>query len=211
MTIEDYRVLEKRSSQSSRRYAFRATPHHMGSGFGFRVRPPLRKLHHARLNQLHIAEQPSYFIPGTQHDRFGHHRVQPAERLGDVLALDIARQMAERHVTARRQRSGDPAHHPARIVVTTEEVQDAEDHDRNRPGKSSVSPAAAGDRLGLAQLPPDIPGRALGRAAQQLMRMGEHHRIAIDIHDPRFRRLPLRDLVHIVLFGKCRSRYRGTA
>ena len=51
------------------------------------------------------------------------------------------------------------------------------------------------------QIPVDVAGRALRRAAQQLVRVGQHDRVPVDVHDAGVRRFPLRHLVHVVFLG----------
>ena len=57
------------------------------------------------------------------------------------------------------------------------------------------------DRLRVVQVPVDVAGRALRVAPQQLVGVGQHDRVLVDVHDPGVGRVPLRHLVHVVFLG----------
>jgi hypothetical protein len=96
--------------------------------------------HYARLDHLQPAEQSRDLFPGPQHYRLGHLRVQPAERLGQGITGDVACQVTERQVASRRQRGHQLAYHCGRIVGRSEEMEDAEKHDRGIVPGSRSSP-----------------------------------------------------------------------
>jgi hypothetical protein len=74
-----------------------------------------------------------------------------------------------------------------------------DEHQRHRPVEvEGLAQLRAGeDRLRLAEVGVQEPGRALGGADHQGPRVGEHERVAVDVEHPRGRPHGLHDLVQV--------------
>jgi hypothetical protein len=77
-------------------------------------------------------------------------------------------------------------------------VQDRQQHQRDRLVEVQRGPGLLHDRVRVAHVGFGVVGRALGGARQQCAGMRQHQRIVVDVHDPRLRGEPLRDLVGVV-------------
>jgi hypothetical protein len=119
-----------------------------------------------------------------------------------LLGGDVAGRVREGQVAARRDGLHQPGHQGGRVVLVGDAVQDAEEHDRDRPAEVQDPGGPGQDRGEVAQVGVDVGGRALGAAGQQGPGVQEHDRVVVHVHHPGVRRHPLGHLVRVVRRGQ---------
>src|SRR5262245_4645060 len=106
--------------------------------------------------------------------------------------------MGDHKVAAGRHRVQQPADDGARLVVVGDEVQDPEKHDGDRSVEVEGASGVVEDFIRLLKIGIDVVGGALWATDQQCARVGEDQRIVVDVHDARFWRDTLGDLMGVV-------------
>jgi hypothetical protein len=120
-------------------------------------------------------------------------------------AVDGASRVVNRQVATRRQRRRQPLHDRVRLVGVGDVVQDAQQHQRHRPGEVQGPRRLVQDLVRLSQVAVDIVADALSTAGEQRAGVQQHHRIVVGVDDPRLGSHPLGHLVGVV-----RGRQPGT-
>ena len=149
-----------------------------------------------RLDQVEAVEEPGDLRDAPHVVRHGATRVVGLRRGDHALAGGGA--VADHQMTARRQARHQPAHQVAGLVVVGDMAERVEDHQGDRPGEVEGVGRGFEDALGGVQVGVEVDGPALGCAAEQGVRVGQHDGVVVDVDDPGVRGGALRDLVGVV-------------
>jgi len=116
-------------------------------------------LHDAGLEQLQAREEPADLSLRAGRDRGGGLRVVPLHALGHLVGGNVARDLRDGQVTARRHGTHEPADDRARVFPVGNSLQDPEQHDRDRLPEVQDAGCPLHDRGGGAQVGVDVGGR----------------------------------------------------
>ena len=160
------------------------------------------ELDDAGVEQVQAVEQGADLGVAAGGERDGGLVVVGPHGRGHLLGGDVAGGVRESQVAARRHGPHQPGHQGGRLVLVGDAVQDAEEHDRDRPAEVQDLGGPGQDRVEVAQVGVDVGGRTLGAAGQQGPGVQEHDRVVVHVHDAGMRRHPLGYFVRIVPRGQ---------
>jgi hypothetical protein len=105
--------------------------------------------------------------------------------------------VGDRQVAPRRQLRHQARDKGRRVILVIDQVQDADQHQRDRPGEVDGLRGAGQDRIRVTQVGFQVGARAVGSRGQQRASVVEDDRVVVHVDDPRLGCHQLGDLVGI--------------
>jgi AcrR family transcriptional regulator len=130
--------------------------------------PPLLGLDHAGFEQVKSGEEARDRIPVTHGClRSAHPLVHAPGHLRHLRGPDIAGWVREHQVAAGRHRRHEPGHDAVRIVCVRDQVQDDQQHERDRLAEVQGRRRGLHDGLGVAQIGIEVRRRAFAGTGEK--------------------------------------------
>ena len=121
------------------------------------------------------------------------------------LWVNFRGEVTYRQVAAAAHGLHQPADDAVRIVLIADVMQNAQEQDCRRLAEVQRLGSLAEDLLRVAQVPVQVGDSTLWTGGQQRLRVQQHDRVVVHVHDPGFRGSRLRDLMNVLPGGKARA------
>jgi hypothetical protein len=147
---------------------------------------------------LQPVEEPEHVGAAAQDDRRLRGLVPTVGGPLRLLRVDLLGGEGDRQVAARRHGRHQPVDDGLRLGVVADEVQQAEQHHRDRPREVERLRRFLDDPAGVTGVGVQVRRCPLGRAGEQRTGVHQHQRVVVDVDDAAPGVDRLRDLVRVV-------------